>query len=1367
MATLLTKEEQQILEDQLFGLQTPSCDRERCDDEGSERLDDGHSDCAKQRTCIRCNVTLLVGNEPGTPVNAVCPSSSDRTVCQDCAELKQLVSTPLEGPLGAVRFPSDSDKEFWPKVVDCYRTLRNVCADGDSTVPLEELAIQWADAATKLAGRYGEIDVSGGHPECPGQAASGPPASEPTRADEVHGSGLANGGGVKQELETPHPELSPVMETSCRSGFSRTKGMQTNGPDSTVAELGNVEPEPADQSEDESSKSAVNKFSVDERLPKGQLFISIGRIRATINSYVECTGSLGWLPDFKVQTVQALERRLNQHKAEIEEQANVDIKVAFSQLSVRVSSLIQMFKLFKAWFDENADTALVPILEKMSKLNPYMEHKGLQVAADLQIIIKYATFYKNLGDGKSIYDAMEEFDFTHLVECYNAVSQNVDKLTGTVESKTVVVKDEDGADDAADTRAAKPTAAKRRKLFVLPRDLISRRVSARPLEQFEKLVSDSLAKYIFNIDSEAVKRMESQVVTGTVETVTKILEVWEAKVGMNTAEDKFRDLLNAVVCITRCAMKDERERPSVNAARWARKIVITMAKEESPGAELAKALVAHRAGEEFMTFALAHAKAGLEDEAASNGFDVSLEIFEHDLEPIFDDAVSFLRSGNNGKAVTVESFTPYLESCQKMAVACQQALQRWSPSALETNTESLANTISNMYMLLHTGNFVYTDTVKGWAGSLLMKAVEASKADVVSTGENGAGTEVVQGQSAKTHGKDAEAMAIFASKNNLYSYVREIDSNVRAMRPRLKAFVDSMLQLALNAQKLYRVAASRVGSAWHEKFDKESSGESVLKNFNHNVSVIDKMISYLQDLFLLADPDWWLDGEKVSESTPKADENTLCNFSRVHHEHTCVKPFFLKVASVIQVPDNGDDVAHMFGQFCKYVGQRMYDLKTTAFLKSKMEHISETEVRLGIVHGDVIQDCEAICAYSHLVPKADSKDIVDLASIDFARGRGDLATLSQLNHNMAYDHLERFTKAVVLTHLEVPGVTNADPNITKPSVEDAMFILSLKCAVADVVATVAAADVNIIKKGSSGDNTFNKTFICQDATYIMQVLHGALTKLDGIINNTVAVNFEKKGWQFGEPIASIRHWCSLAGAFSTKCEGIILNAMAAILTKHTEDTAKATPTWSACISDDNFNETMATQMLKNKLQPLVSSHNSLHDTLKDFADAAGLLAICPRVQDNDITSEAVAVAQTTMRKATEASVIIQGVELLFVFRHRPEGPDKAKAFLAERQPLHPTLPRAFWQQFSDLHAHAVSPSTSPFKAPGAPPPASVTSVATKTPAKSEGSPLEELVTPAPKKYQHGSESSGSACGKVKGSSSSALPSKGFKRAKRI
>eukprot|EP00959_Pyramimonas_sp_CCMP1952_P213253 4462085-Pyramimonas_sp.AAC.1 len=118
---------------------------------------------------------------------------------------------------------------------------------------------------------------------------------------------------------------------------------------------------------------------------------------------------------------------------------------------------------------------------------------------------------------------------------------------------------------------------------------------------------------------------------------------------------------------------------------------------------------------------------------------------------------------------------------------------------------------------------------------------------------------------------------------------------------------------------------------------------------------------------------------------------------------------------------------------------------------------------------------------------------------------------------------------------------------------------------------------------------------------------------------------------------------------------------------------------------------MATQMLKNKLQPLVSSHNSLRETLKDFADAAGLIAISPRVQDNGITCEAVAVAQTTMRKAAEASAIIQGVELLFIFRHRPDGPDKAKAFLAERQASHPALPRAFWRQFHDLQAHAVGP----------------------------------------------------------------------------
>eukprot|EP00959_Pyramimonas_sp_CCMP1952_P373236 7816357-Pyramimonas_sp.AAC.1 len=101
-----------------------------------------------------------------------------------------------------------------------------------------------------------------------------------------------------------------------------------------------------------------------------------------------------------------------------------------------------------------------------------------------------------------------------------------------------------------------------------------------------------------------------------------------------------------------------------------------------------------------------------------------------------------------------------------------------------------------------------------------------------------------------------------------------------------------------------------------------------------------------------------------------------------------------------------------------------------------MEHICETDVRLGIVHGDCIKDCEAVCTHSHVVPKADSKDIVAVTSIDFAKGRGDLATWSPLHHNMAYDHLDRFTIAVVLAHLEVPGATNADPNITKACVED-------------------------------------------------------------------------------------------------------------------------------------------------------------------------------------------------------------------------------------------------------------------------------------------------------------------------------------------
>eukprot|EP00959_Pyramimonas_sp_CCMP1952_P433433 9076601-Pyramimonas_sp.AAC.1 len=130
----------------------------------------------------------------------------------------------------------------------------------------------------------------------------------------------------------------------------------------------------------------------------------------------------------------------------------------------------------------------------------------------------------------------------------------------------------------------------------------------------------------------------------------KITRVWETKTNAD-CNDKVYHFLRACGVIIQCAMKDERQKPNVNEARWARKTMFVTMKEDGPSAELAKAMIDHPAGKAFMKVALDHAQIGVEDAAASNGFEFSLDRFEGVLGPVFDDVAAWLETGQKGKAM--------------------------------------------------------------------------------------------------------------------------------------------------------------------------------------------------------------------------------------------------------------------------------------------------------------------------------------------------------------------------------------------------------------------------------------------------------------------------------------------------------------------------------------------------------------------------------------------------------------------------------------------------------------------------------------------------------------------------------------------
>ncbi len=88
----------------------------------------------------------------------------------------------------------------------------------------------------------------------------------------------------------------------------------------------------------------ISPMSLEAKFPSGHLFASLQRIRRTVNEYSSRLTEVGWFQSFKVQTLQALERRLKQYRGQVIGKHNLEVQVAFTQLASRVSGLLKFHK---------------------------------------------------------------------------------------------------------------------------------------------------------------------------------------------------------------------------------------------------------------------------------------------------------------------------------------------------------------------------------------------------------------------------------------------------------------------------------------------------------------------------------------------------------------------------------------------------------------------------------------------------------------------------------------------------------------------------------------------------------------------------------------------------------------------------------------------------------------------------------------------------------------------------------------------------------------------------------------------------------------------------------------------------------------
>ena len=256
---------------------------------------------------------------------------------------------------------------------------------------------------------------------------------------------------------------------------------------------------------------------------------------------------------------------------------------------------------------------------------------------------------------------------------------------------------------------------------------------------------------------------------------------------------------------------------------------------------------------------------------------------------------------------------------------------------------------------------------------------------------------------------------------------------------------------------------------------------------------------------------------------------------------------------------------------------------------------------------------------------------------------------------------------------------------------------------------------NLLMPGAHGE-LCSSEFLFGEVCNALKVLAELVTKLDAKVSSKESLAFESSGWQSSKPIATIRAWVNLLGTFGGRAQTCLLKQWESLLTVKVEACKKNMPTWSACFEGPKLLDSVAYRMLTGKVAKVVQSHNDVHGCMVLMAQKASDLQVVPRLQDNDITMETIAIAKDTMTSASLCSVVLLGIDILHKYQHDPAGSEVASAFLTKhRTPANSIVPEGLWQELEAMSSHAAV-TGSPAKPPSSQ--SKSASSSTKTPPSS-------------------------------------------------
>lgn len=766
------------------------------------------------------------------------------------------------------------------------------------------------------------------------------------------------------------------------------------------------------------------------------------------------------------------------------------------------------------------------------------------------------------------------------------------------------------------------------------------------------------------------------------------------------AQITFGSLLSAVLVIAKCCAKEHADKPLPSAVREARQLVIKAALVPSP-INLALTMEHSAAAQIAMERSRVEAATGIQDQLSDDQFNQVVDSMEKAMALAYDEGIaSFALTGPSEEQHTMSGYMELFTICERATIELQQCLAQWSMSRLEEQCEDIAAAIHSVQTACQVASWVACQSSEVFLATLVDMLPE-EPSDAVAEAALALATDQVAEQpddaGVAQEALDASPVPKAASPTAApLAPIAKVDfaalaKEVPPLQYELEPFLARLAELARKSKTVIESFVTKLGSKFEEELNKLGvDANGTLEDAEFNQELLTKWCAYIADACAISEMQPLAIGDLDGASNDREEYmQLLASFCSNHKFMTndfqirlCSECDNIRGALVLPVAVN---------IFLTQSGEPLFQQHTGPTIHALAHHVVANSVVMNPVATETVAASANTSGLFQILVKTPSSE--ELSASLFVLSDGKPCLKAFLSHEQALENLEALIDKLEIPTLPIDGLQLAGsaPSTTASIPASRGLTFAKTLAMTRSIACYAAALHEHMLVGEVPKVSGNKDLLLGCMPSAAAAYGRELARLDFFLESAEVKDMEREGWHSSFNFSTVRVWRQNMSSLRGRLLQTLLEFWADLLDSASNEASSACPSLQAAISDGQFDESVALNLMSGRKAKVAKAYNSLYDLLADLRNAAVQVNLSPPLKMQEATKSSLVLAMHSLSATKCAMTMIRGCELLSSVRLQPDGPQQVADFIA-RTPAEEKggISPCFWAHL-DAFAKEASP----------------------------------------------------------------------------